>query len=119
MANFPVLRTGAVAQYPLDTTVRYATDAVRFVDGKEQRSRVFSQPLRRWTIALDLLDETELAAVESFFIAQAGSSGVFSFTDPGTGTAYANCSFENDELQWDLLGPGNGRVRVVVRENRG
>ncbi len=33
MATFPVLKTGAAAQYPLDRGVRFSTQAVRFMDG--------------------------------------------------------------------------------------
>src|SRR5215831_14197241 len=99
MAQFPALRTGAVAQYPLQSGRVYATGVVRFVDGNEQRSRMFARPLRRWVVRLELLDESELAAVESFFLIQHGSNGTFSFTDPADGTVYARCSLEDDELQ--------------------
>lgn len=119
MAQFPVLRTGAAAQYPLPVKTVYSTDVVRFVDGSEQRSRRYSRPLRRWELRLDLLDEAELAALETFFRGQSGADGIFSFTDPRDGTVYANCSFESGELAWELLGAGSGRLQIVIGENRG
>ena len=89
MSAFPTLRTGAVAQYPLDLAVRFQTQSVRFMDGSQQRFRLYGSGLRRWKIRLDLLDETELAAVAAFMEQQ--GTGVFSFTDPVTGNQAATC----------------------------
>ena len=66
MSAFPTLRTGAVAQYPLDLAVRFQTQSVKFMDGSQQRFRLYGSGLRRWKIRLDLLDEQELAAVAAF-----------------------------------------------------
>jgi hypothetical protein len=89
MAAFPALKTGAVAQYPIDRTVRFQTQSVRFMDGSRQRFRLYGAGLRRWKVQLDLLDETELAAVTAFLEAQ--GSAVFPFTDPVTGDAAPSC----------------------------
>src|SRR5580704_12532526 len=89
MATFPVLKTGAVAQYPLAFGVRFSTQAVRFMDGSQQKFRLIGVGLRRWTLKLDLLDEQELGAVISF-IEQQGSA-VFAFTDPMTGEIASTC----------------------------
>ena len=50
MATFPYLKTGAAAQYPLDFGVRFATQAVRFLDGSQQSFRLYGSGLRRWTL---------------------------------------------------------------------
>jgi hypothetical protein len=118
MSQFPALRTGAVLQYPAARAIEYATGVLRFVDGKEQRSRSAAAPLRRWTISLHLVDEGELAALAAFFDEQQGEAGTFSFTDPWDGTVYPNCSIDQDELRTALEGPGSGRSQIVVRENR-
>ena len=118
MSTFPVLKTGAVAQYPAGRTMEHSTSVQVFVDGSEQRFREFGSAARRWVIRLDLLDEAEMAAMEDFMIAQQGQAGSFSFTDPWDGTAYPDCSFEADAipLEWqDLM---RGHTTVVVRENR-
>jgi hypothetical protein len=81
--SFPVLKTGAVAQYPLARSVRFSTQAVRFLDGSQQKFRLYGSGLRRWTVKLDQLDETELSALIDFVDAQGGAT--FSFTDPGSG----------------------------------
>ncbi len=118
MASFPTLKTGAVAQYPSDRTRQFSTQVLRFLDGGEQRFAGFGAPLKRWLIRLELLDETELAGLEDFFVEQGGQAGTFTFTDPWDGTVYANCSFEGDTMTADYRGPSDGTASVVVKENR-
>jgi phage-related protein len=118
MADFPALKTGAMAQYPSDRTRRFSTLAYRFMDGSEQRFPGFGAPLKRWLIRLELLDEAELARLDDFFMQQGGRAQSFAFTDPWDGTVYANCSFESDEMTTDYRGQGDGRTSVVVKENR-
>ncbi len=118
MATFPVLKTGAVAQYPLDRSRRFSTEVLRFLDGSEQRFAQFGTALKRWVIRLELLDEAELAGVEEFFVEQAGRAGSFSFTDPWDGTVYPRCSFDSDTMSAEYRGQGDGAASIVVRENR-
>jgi hypothetical protein len=66
MASFPTLKTGAVAQYPLQTGSRFASQAVQFINGSRQLYRIQGPALRRWSIQFDDLDEGELAAVIAF-----------------------------------------------------
>lgn len=118
MADFPILKTGAVAQYPAQRAQQRSTQTLRFVDGKEQRFRQYGKPLRRWVIQLDLLDEAEMATLEEFFLGLAGQSGHFSFTDPWDGTKYADCSLGGDEIDLEFDGEMRGKTSLVVRENR-
>lgn len=118
MSDFPVLKTGAVIQYPAEKATGFSTQVLRFVDGSEQRFRDFGAPLRRWTIRLDLLDETELSSFRNFFRTQRGAAGTFSFTDPWDGTTYDNCSLESDEMLEDFLDQGRCRTMLIVREAR-
>src|SRR5215469_12574722 len=105
MASFPLLKTGVVAQYPTDRQRNFSTQVVRFLDGSEQRFPAYGAPLRVWTIHYELLDESELAAIEQFFESEGGRAGTFSFTDPFDGTVHASCSFGNDELALQFAGP--------------
>src|SRR5581483_10518443 len=98
MTMFPVLKTSAVAQYPFSSGTSFSTEVLRFVDGSEQRYSNYGQPVRRWAIHLDLLDEGELSAMRQFFRSQAGMVGRFAFIDPVTGTQYGNCSFDQGNL---------------------
>ncbi|HWQ55524.1 MAG TPA: DUF2460 domain-containing protein [Bryobacteraceae bacterium] len=116
--TFPVLKTGAVMQYPGAKELRVATDVVQFVDGGEQRYRDFGSALRRWLIRLDLLDEGELAEIEGFFTDCQGAFGNFAFTDPWDGTEYPNCSLEQDSIETVLEGELRGGTLLVVKENR-
>jgi len=115
---FPKLKTNAVAQYPATKTIRYRTQALRFVDGAEQRYREWAGPLGRWTIRLDALDESEMAQVEAFMVEQQGRGGTFAFTDPWDGSVHANCSLAADELVLEWTGEMRGRTSVNVIENR-
>src|SRR5262245_34583629 len=118
MPTRPALRTGAVMQYPAQRELRFRTHAVRFVDGAEQRYREYRSPLRRWIVQLDLLDESELAALEEFFIQNKGQHGSFSFTDPNDNVEYPDCSVEDAEFTFEVEGELRGRAAVVIRENR-
>src|SRR5579885_2774505 len=104
MPAFPVLKTNAVAQYPANKAVQFKNQILRFVDGSEQRYRDSAGPLHRWVIQLNRLDETEMAAVEEFFLANQGSYGGFEFTDPWDGTSYPNCSLADDSCQLSWMG---------------
>ncbi len=119
MASFPTLKTGAVAQYPSDRQQSFSTQVFRFVDGSEQRFPAYGAALRRWTVRLDLLDEAELTALQQFFQSAGGRAGTFSFTDPFSGTAYSNCSFDTDELDLTFGGPQAGKTSIGIKENRG
>jgi len=118
VATFPILKTGAVAQYPARRTVRYQNQAVRFLDGTEQRYRDCGGPLHQWEIRLALLDEAEMAAFEAFLETNQGAFGTFAFTDPWDGTVYPNCSLGADDLAAVAAGEMDGSTRVIVRENR-
>jgi hypothetical protein len=117
MSAFPKLKTGAVAQYPASRALSQATEVVRFLDGTEQRYRARGAAGRRWVIRLDLLDETEIARLQEFFISAQGRFGSFSFQDPWDGSVHADCSLEADEFAMELVGETRGRLTLVVREN--
>ena len=119
MATFPTLKTNAVIQYPAVRRVLYRNQALRFLDGTEQRYRDCAGPLLRWEIPLRQLDEGEIAAVEQFFEDNQGAFGSFAFTDPWDGTAHPNCSLETDTLQTTATGEMDGATVLTVVENRG
>jgi hypothetical protein len=118
VSAFPVLKTGAVAQYPSLHNISYATQVLRFLDGSEQRVRDQSAPLRRWVIQLEKLDDTEMAAVDEFLVVQQGALEEFAFTDPWSGAQYAHCSLERDAAVLEYVRHGFGRTALVVTECR-
>lgn len=117
MASFPVLKTGAVAQYPSTRQIRFNTQLFEFIDGTGQRFREYAESLRRWVIRLDSLDAAELRALEAF-VDEAGPVSAFSFTDPWDGSIHPNCIFEGGEFAAEWLGEWNGRTILTIRENR-
>jgi hypothetical protein len=119
MATFPVLKTGAVAQYPAGKSLRYRNQVVRFLDGSEQRYRDSAGPLHQWIIRLSELDDGEMAALEAFFEENQGRLGSFAFTDPWDGSQYSNCSLAQDELEFSSLEEMNAETTLTVVENRG
>jgi hypothetical protein len=118
MPTFPSLKTGAVAQYPATRRIRYQNQALRFVDGTEQRYRDCAGPLRRWEISLSQLDEAEMAALEEFFAANQGASGNFVFVDPWDGATYPSCSLEGDGLGLETVAEMSGATSLTLIENR-
>lgn len=117
-AAFPLLKTGAVTQYPATKTTQYSSFVVRFLDGSDQRYRQYTPALLQWSVKLSLLDEGELHALEQFFATQEGCFGTFSFVDPWTQTVYPGCSFSEDTLKYQLTDELHGALSVVVVQNR-
>jgi hypothetical protein len=114
VTTFPVLKTGAVAQYPLERTLRFSSEAVQFLDGSQQRFKLFNRGLRRWVVWLDLLDEQELGAVIDFVDAM--GSTAFSFSDPASGTTAAKCVLAGERFDATMTGEMNGQATIVVEE---
>jgi hypothetical protein len=114
MPYFPTLKTGANAQYPLESTLRFSTQAVRFLDGSQQRFRLYGAGLRRWNVQLDQLDERELSALIGFVETQ--GSMPFSFTDPVTGAAVSNCAIAGGRFQAGMSREMCGQGVLTIEE---
>jgi hypothetical protein len=114
MPSFPILKTGAAAQYPLRRSVHFTTQAVRFLDGSTQRYPLSGAGLRSWTVKLDLLDDRELTAVIDF-VEQQGS-GAFSFVDPVTGETVGKCIVAGETFDSVVESEMTGQTRVVIQE---
>ena len=94
--------------------VRFATQAVRFMDGSQQRFRLYGAGLRRWTLRLDMLDEQELGAVIAF-VEQQGSAP-FAFMDPATGTIASTCVVSGEQLDVTMKSEMSGQTTVTIEE---
>jgi hypothetical protein len=116
--TFPSLRTGAVAQYPAERSLRFRNQTVCFLDGTEQRYRDSAGALHRWQIRFDRLDEREVTAMEDFFAECQGTYGSFSFIDPWDGEEYPNCSLDSDGFDFVTLSEMGASASLVVVENR-
>ncbi len=118
MSQFPVLKTGAVTQYPARQSVQFSTAVVRFLDGSEQRYRLYPTALHRWSIELDLLDESELQQLRVFVRSQGGQYSSFAFTDPWDGTVYPSCTLAADAISETLRDVFDGQTSLMIEENR-
>lgn len=118
MGDFPILKTGAVIQFPASRVIQFATDVIQFLDGTEQRSPNYVQPFQSWIVKLSSLDETELQNIRAFIQEMNGAVGLFSFTDPWDSTVYPNCSLQGDMYTDSLIGPTQSVTNLIIRENR-
>ncbi len=99
MAAFPILKTGAYAQYPAERRTQFSNVVLRFLDGSEQKYRNFATGRREWTLHLELLNEQEVMALQQFFSQQQGTAQLFAFTDPWDGTIYPSCRLKGDSFE--------------------
>ena len=115
MPGFPILRTGAVAQYPLATGRRTGTTVLEFVDGAEQRFPTMGASLRGWVLTYGQLDEGEMRSLRSFVESNLESGSLFPFTDPSTNAVYSNCRISKADLDesWDADGSGRTRIEII------
>jgi hypothetical protein len=118
-ATFPKLSSGAVMQYPATAVISQAAQVIRFLDGQDQRYLTRGRASRRWLIKLDLLTDSEAAALESFFQQHAGSYTAFEFPDPFTGTAIPNCRFGSDLFVRNLASLNSNNCSLWVVETNG
>jgi hypothetical protein len=119
MAGFPLLSTGAVAQYPVSRASTYATEVIQFLDGSQQRCMTRGKLLRRWQLTLTQLSESELFAIEQFFDSSQGNFGLFTFTDPITGNSIPNCRLQDPSVLTQYLAVGSGSAVLVIEETNG
>jgi hypothetical protein len=119
MATFPLLSTGAVAQYPFSRGTSYNVEVIQFLDGSDQRCLTRGKKLRRWLVSLQQLNESELSQLEQFFDLVQGDFGRFTFLDPVTGESVANCRVSNPSVVTQYLWAGSGGGAIWIEETNG
>lgn len=119
MADFPLLSTGAVAQYPIGVTAAQTVQVTRFLDGSDQRNLVQKGILRQWQIRLDLLNETEIQQIEAFFTNVQGNYTTFSFPDPFSGAMVPFCRLAAPGLVSEYTGVDSSTTSFWVIETYG
>ena len=114
MAQFPKLKTGAIAQYPTTKEYLFSTTTRTFVDGTEQRYRDFRGSRQRWVINFSQLGDGEIAELLEFFRSQQGRLGEFDFEDPWTQMVVSECHFEQDSLHVRADGEFDSSTQLVI-----
>lgn len=119
MANFPILSSGAVTQYPTPLTTGQAAQVIRFLDGSDQRYLTQGKMLRSWEVRLNLLNEMEVQLIEAFFTLQQGDYSPFIFPDPFTGINVPNCRLGAAGLVSEYVGVDANSISFWVLETDG
>ena len=117
--RFPILSSGAVAQYGSPLGLVSPAQIVRFVDGSDQRFLTCGRVLRRWLINLRLLNESEIAGLESFFGAMGGEYSTFTFPDPVAGVSVPNCRIGSPDLLTEYQDVDVAATSILVVETNG
>jgi len=83
MSFFPQLSTGVMSQFPLKRRQVYRTVVNTLSDGSEVKSLDPFGASLEFTLHFNGLSDTEMDALEAFFLYQEGRRGTFGFLDPG------------------------------------
>jgi len=116
MASFPLLSSGAITQYPTESSVGQSVGVIRFLDGSDQRFLRTGRRLRTWRVQLDLLSDEEAAALELFFTAQKGVFSPFTFTDPATNAPVSHCRLATAEMITEYLSTNTTSTSFWIME---
>jgi hypothetical protein len=119
MLIFPLLDSGAVAQYPLPLTFQGSAQVISFIDGADQRFIRQAKALRAWEIQLSVLTDSEIQQVESFFLALDGQYQTFSFPDPYSSSTVSNCRLGGPDLVNTYSGVDINSTSIWVVETNG
>jgi hypothetical protein len=119
MTSFPLLTSGAVTQYPADSSLVQSVGVIRFMDGTDQRFLRTGRQLRRWRIDATLLSEKEVSALELFFSAQKGVFSPFTFMDPASNTEIPNCRLATSEMITEYFAANNNSTSFWIMETNG
>lgn len=119
MLTFPLLSTGAVAQYPLPLSYTSPVEIIRFIDGTDQRFASRGGALRSWHIQLSFINEDEIHQIETFFETMGGQYSLFAFPDPYSGQIVPNCVMGESALVTDYLATDLSSASFWVVETNG
>jgi hypothetical protein len=117
--TFPLLSSGAVIQYGSPVGFVWPAQVIRFLDGTDQRFLTCGNVFRRWAVDLRLLNESEIAALETFFNTMSGEYSTFTFPDPISGTNVPNCRIGAPELISDYQDVDIAATSLWVVETNG
>lgn len=104
MPTFPQLSTGAIAQYPYQTDIRFRTVRHEGPNGGAIAFADVSHEERSWDLTLEELSSEEWAALEQLFVDVGGSLRGFTFLDPSSNLLAWSEDLEQDA--WANAGAG-------------
>lgn len=114
-ADFPTLASGARVQLPYTHEHGFDVEAVQ-TEGARYTYYNRASAMRLWSAGGPSLDDSEAQAIWDFFLLARGRYGKFRFTDPDSGTAYSNCRFASDVIEWRYLSPRVNALDVQIQQ---
>jgi len=115
--TFPSLRTGKVAQYPMERKTRLLADVQQFLNAAEQAYVDTTTARKAWRLSFTKLSDNEVATLKAFFESNQGRKGVFTFVDPWDAASYTTCSFAEDTFPQVQAEEGNNSLTLTVYEH--
>lgn len=120
-SSYPTFSAGVVAQRPYVRIRRFFTQANDMESGLRYSWAWFggglstfpTGALMSWELTYPVMTDADVATLENFFAGQWGRLLHFSFTDPDSGTTYANCRFGMDGLEITKNAPNLNAVAAV------
>lgn len=117
MANFPLLKTGAAAQYGCERTVEQPTTVQRFLDGRTRRFAA-RRSRRSWRLRLTGLSAQEAERIGSFVAAHLETQDRFTFHDPWDGKDYEECAVPEGGYRVRAESEHSYRLDVLIEQRQ-
>lgn len=115
-AVFPTLNNGIVTQRPFTASRAFRTIRNQMESGLQYARAERNNPLLSWGVEFSAITSTELGTLMDFFASMLGSYRTFSFTDPQSGTAYANCRFAQDVFESRYVTKGQCATSLLIQQ---
>lgn len=127
--SYPALLFGGgsavkVAERPFTQVTQFFTDVSASPYGQQYAYEWYGAsltgfptgPLHSWKLSYPLLTDADALTIETFFLGQQGRYGIFSFTDPISGTTYTKVRFASDNLAFQYLTKNQQSTELTLME---
>jgi hypothetical protein len=117
MASFPVLKTGASAQYGIERITQRPATVQRFLDGSTRRYPS-EKGWRAWRVRLEGLSGQEAETVASFVETHFETQELFAFLDPWSGIEHDGCHVAEDGYAVVAEGEHGYRIEILIEQRQ-
>jgi hypothetical protein len=115
-ATYPAINGGVRVQLPFGSSVEFRTERNDMPDGKRISRYVWASPIRKWRLEYPVITDDEVEAIVDHYLANGGPVHPYTFTDPNTATAYANCRFSEAPIQIVRVCPNVNRLTTGIEQ---
>lgn len=113
---YPKLPNGCITQRPFTQNGKFLTTRNDVPNGPRYAYAEWPAAHGAWIASYPVITLAELAGLLNFFIAMGGRYSTFSFTDPITSAAHANCRFDSDAFAAKYVGGLQWSVALPIAE---